>query len=92
MFKRERLYRSAWPWCSGEVGGALGIHTIRAMAQSIIEVSVTWILYLLMWYCAVRYYHPITYKEPVLKDKNKKENYLGNGLWHHNEGKAQLLG
>jgi len=92
MFERERLYRSAWLWCSEEVGGALSIHTNGAMAQSVIEVSVTWRLCLLMWYCALRYYHSITYKEPVLKDKNEKENLLGNGLWHHNEGKAQLLG
>jgi len=41
-----------------------------------------------MWYCAVHHYYPIAYKEPVLKDKNKKDNDLGNGLWHHNEGKA----
>jgi len=79
-------------WCSGEVGGALGIQTIGAMAQSVVEVSVTWRLCLLMWYCAVRYYHPITYKESALKDKNEKDNWLGNGLWHHNECKAQLLG
>jgi len=23
-----------------------------------------------------------------LKDKNEKDNDLGNGLWHHNEGKV----
>ena len=87
--------------CSRKVRGALigttglavmGIHTIRAMAQSITEVFVTWRLCLLMWHCTFCYYNPIAYKEPVLKDKNEKDNDLGNGFWHHNEGKAQLLG
>jgi len=65
----------------------MGILTIGVMTQSMIELSVTWRLCLLMWYCAVRY-HPITYKEVALKDKNKKDNELGDGLWHHNEDKA----
>jgi len=33
----------------------------------------------------------IAYKELVLKNKNEKDNDLDNGLWHHNEGRAQLL-